>query len=141
MSVQCDCGHGISHCDSSNKDVTCPLCHRSQHLEELLAEYTEREEAERQRRYGQIRRLAMRVRAAAGLSYGKALAEARRVGASRATGDAELAQACFALSHVHAVNPGKLYEGAKARGLSAKELVRLARDDLGAFAFIPFDAP
>ena len=71
--------------------------------------------------------------------YKEALAEAERVGASRAAGDAELAQACLALSRAHAVNPEMLYNGAKANGLSGIELARLANDDPGTFAFVPFD--
>ena len=73
--------------------------------------------------------------------YADALAEARRVGATCAVGDAERAQACFVLSHAHAVNPGMLYNGGAARGLSGRDLVRLAADDPGEFAFVPFDAP
>lgn len=73
--------------------------------------------------------------------YADALAEARRVGATRAAGDAFLAQTCFALSVAYPVNPKMLYLGAAARELSARELVRLAHDNPGEFAFVPFDAP
>ena len=72
--------------------------------------------------------------------YKDALAESRKVGAAHATGDAERAQACFVLSKVHAVNPETLYLGGAARGLSGQDLVRLAHNDLGEFAFVPFDA-
>ena len=73
--------------------------------------------------------------------YADALAEARKVGATRAAGDAERAQACFVLSHAHAVNPEMLYLGSAARGLSGQDLVRLAHNDPGEFAFVQFDAP
>lgn len=72
--------------------------------------------------------------------YKDALAEARKVGAAHATGDAFLAQTCKILSVAYPVNPEMLYLGAAARELSARELVQLAHDDPGEFAFVPFDA-
>jgi len=89
--------------------------------------------------YHRASRVARAGEPSASAPYKEALAEAERVGASRAVGDAELAQACLSLSRAHAVNPEMLYNGAKANGLSGTELARLAHDDPGAFAFVPFD--
>lgn len=74
-------------------------------------------------------------------SYTEALAEARKVGAVNAAWDGKLAQVCQALAVVHAVNADMLYRGAATRGLSDRELARLAHEDPGEFAFVMFDAP
>ena len=73
------------------------------------------------------------------MTYTKALAEARRVGANHAKGDAELARVCYVLAAVHAVNPRCLYGGAQARGLTGRALAGLAETDLAEFATIQFD--
>jgi len=70
--------------------------------------------------------------------YQKALKKASEVGASKATGDALLAQTCKMLSMCHAVNPEMLYNGAKKRKIDSRSLVKLAHEDIGAFAFLPF---
>jgi hypothetical protein len=63
------------------------------------------------------------------MTYAEALKEAARVGANRATGEPALAQACKALSLVHAINPKKVFEGAVKSGLSGRDVVALAHRD------------
>jgi len=87
-----------------------------------------------------LRRARVGEPRAAASSYKEALAEAKRVGASHAKGDAELALACLSLSRTNRLNEEMLYDGAKANGLSAGQLKRLAEEDPGGFALVPFYA-
>ena len=78
--------------------------------------------------------------------YKDALSEARKAGAGKAAGDAELAQTCFALCKIHrGLNPSLLYDGAIVRGLSPRELVKWGGsenlDDVLELNNVMFDAP
>lgn len=52
--------------------------------------------------------------------------------------DELLAIACRTLSQVHAVNPGMLYDGAKKLRIGSRELMRMAHEKPGEFAFVQF---
>jgi len=72
------------------------------------------------------------------MTYQEALKEAKRVGAARSEGLPLLAQTCQAMSYVHAVNPEMLYNGAKKKGYSAKQLIDLPQKNMSDFAFLSF---
>ncbi len=73
------------------------------------------------------------------MQYDQALKHSAKVGASRAVGDSMFALTCATLAAVHAINPGLVYDGAKKRGLTYKDVYALAADDpvaLGDLMFI-----
>jgi hypothetical protein len=73
------------------------------------------------------------------MSYEEALKYGAKVGASKAEGDTLLAMLCQCLAAVHAINSRLVYEGAKKRGLTHKDVARLGADDpvaLGDLMFI-----
>jgi hypothetical protein len=63
------------------------------------------------------------------MRYDEALAEARRVGASKAEGDALLAQTASLVEALGAFVPKWVYAGAKATGMSPKQLVKAMSDN------------
>lgn len=69
------------------------------------------------------------------MTYTQALATARRIGASRVQGDGHLAQTCYVLSLVHAINPALVYDGARSRGITADVLRKMAPADIGDLMF------
>jgi hypothetical protein len=69
------------------------------------------------------------------LTYEQSLNEAQQVGAGKCNGLALLALTCEALSHVHAVNPRLVFEGARKKGLDAKRVRRLDPVALGDLMF------
>lgn len=73
------------------------------------------------------------------MTYQEALKESKRVGASKASGDALLADTCLVLSYAHAINPEMLFNGAKKKGYSPKTLLELPQKNMGEFAFLQFE--
>lgn len=69
------------------------------------------------------------------MSYEAALEKARQVGAGRCKGMALLAITCEALSHVHAISPRLVFEGARKKGLTAKQVRKLDPVALGDLMF------
>ena len=59
------------------------------------------------------------------MTYEKALAKSKRVGAANAQGDALLAQNLWTLSKVQAINREVAYNGAKKLGIDPKTVHRL----------------
>ena len=73
------------------------------------------------------------------MRYDQALKHGAKVGASRAEGDIMLALLCRTLAAVHAINPRLVYEGARKKGLTNKEVAKLGADDpvaLGELMFL-----
>ena len=73
------------------------------------------------------------------MSYDDALKHGAKVGASKAEGDTMLALLCRSLAAVHAINPRLVYEGAKKRGLTYKDVSKLGANDpvaLGDLMFV-----
>ena len=70
------------------------------------------------------------------MNYKQALESAHKTGASKTTGDAELAQTIAALALAHAINPALAYQGAKAEGLTAKQVRKLDPVALGNLMFV-----
>jgi hypothetical protein len=73
------------------------------------------------------------------MQYEQALKQAAKVGASRAEGDCMLALTCLTLAAVHAINPNLVYDGAKKKGLTYKDVYGLAAYDpvaLGDLMFV-----
>lgn len=69
------------------------------------------------------------------MSYHEALQQLRRVGVSKAEGDALLAMTCQTLALAHAINPALAYAGAKKRGLTAMQVRQLGPISLGDLMF------
>lgn len=69
------------------------------------------------------------------MSYEQAIKEARRVGAGRCEGLPWLALTCEALARVHAVNPRLAFEGARKKGLTARQVRKLDPLALGDLMF------
>ncbi len=73
------------------------------------------------------------------MQYDQALKHGAKVGASRAEGDSMLALTCLTLASVHAINPRLVYEGAKKKHLTHRDVCRLGADDpvaLGDLMFV-----
>lgn len=73
------------------------------------------------------------------MRYDQALKHGAKVGASKAEGDTMLALLCRTLAAVHAINPRLVFEGAKKKGLTYKEVAKLGADDpvaLGDLMFV-----
>jgi hypothetical protein len=73
------------------------------------------------------------------MTYEEALKRGERAGASKAGDHEFLALICKSLASVHAISPALVYEGAKKRKLSAKQVAKLAVDDpvgLGDLMFV-----
>jgi hypothetical protein len=70
------------------------------------------------------------------MTYEQALKEARRAGAGRCEGVVLLALTCEVLSHAHAVNPRLVFEGARKKGLDAKQVRNLDPVGLGDLMFV-----
>lgn len=69
------------------------------------------------------------------MNYEHALKESKRVGASKVEGLAWLAAVCWTLSHVHAINPRLVYDGARKRGLDGDAVRKLDPVTLGDLMF------
>jgi len=69
------------------------------------------------------------------MNYLTALAEAQRVGASKANGLPLLAMTISTLAHVHAINPKLVYDAAVRRGLTAEKVRKLDPTSLGDLMF------
>jgi len=63
------------------------------------------------------------------VTYKQALKRGERAGTSNAGNEEFLALVCKSLAAVHAINPALVYAGARKKGLSAKDVARLAADD------------
>ena len=63
------------------------------------------------------------------MRYDQALKRGAKIGASKAKGDIMLALLCRTLAAVHAINPRLVYEGAKKKGLTYKEVAKLGAAD------------
>lgn len=62
-------------------------------------------------------------------TYEQALAEGKKVGVSKARGDAHLAQTAWTLCQLHrGANPKMIYDGAIKRRLTPLDLIKLAKD-------------
>lgn len=59
------------------------------------------------------------------MTYQRVLKESQKVGASKAKGLPWLAAVCWMLSHVHAINPQLVYEGARKKNLDGNAVRRL----------------
>lgn len=59
-------------------------------------------------------------------------------GSPKPDADGLLATACYCLSMVHAVNPGMLFNGAKKKGLSHRQVMKLESDNPVELAFLQF---
>jgi hypothetical protein len=73
------------------------------------------------------------------LTYEQALKRGERAGASNASEEEFLALICKSLASLHAISPALVYEGAKKRRLTAKQVAKLAQDDpvaLGDLMFV-----
>ncbi len=73
------------------------------------------------------------------MTYEQALKRGERAGVNKAGDDEFLALVCKSLASLHAISPALVYEGAKKRGLTAKEVAKLAVDDpvgLGDLMFV-----
>jgi hypothetical protein len=63
------------------------------------------------------------------VTYEQALKRGERSGANRAGEQEFLALVCKSLASLHAISPALVYEGAKKRRLTAKQVAKLAEDD------------
>ena len=63
------------------------------------------------------------------MKYAQALAAARKVGAAKAGGDALLAQTASLAEALGPFVPRWVYAGAKAQGMTARELARTLNDN------------
>ena len=72
------------------------------------------------------------------MSYDDALKHGAKVGASKAEGDTMLALLCRSLAAVHAINSRLVYEGAKKRGLTYKDVSKLGANDPVALSDLMF---
>ena len=73
------------------------------------------------------------------MTYEQALKRADHMGVSKAGTQEFLALICKSLASLHAINPALVFEGAKKRKLSAKQVAKLAVDDpvsLGDLMFV-----
>lgn len=70
------------------------------------------------------------------MTYAKALAESRRVGASKATGLPYLAQTILVLALAHAINPKLTYNGAVKTNLTGDQVSKLGPVELGDLMFV-----
>ena len=72
------------------------------------------------------------------MQYDQALKHGAKVGASRAVGESMLALTCAALAAVHAINPRLVYDGAKKKALTYKDVYALAANDAVALGDLMF---
>ena len=72
------------------------------------------------------------------MSHDDALKHGAKVGASKAEGDTMLALLCRSLAAVHAINSRLVYEGAKKRGLTYKDVSKLGANDPVALSDLMF---
>ena len=70
------------------------------------------------------------------MTYQEALAEAKRVGATKAAGLPLLAMTLRTLADVHAINPELAYHGATQKGLTADKVRKLDPVSLGDLMFV-----
>lgn len=73
------------------------------------------------------------------MTYEQALKRGEWSGASRAGEEEFLALVCKSLAGLHAISPALVYEGAKKRKLTARQVAKLAVDDpvaLGDLMFV-----
>jgi len=73
------------------------------------------------------------------VTYEQALKRGEKAGASKAGTEEFLALLCKTLTSLHSINPALVYEGARKRKLSAKQVAKLAVDDpmaLGDLMFV-----
>ena len=73
------------------------------------------------------------------MTYEIALASGDKVGASKAGPEEFLAQICRTLASLHAINPALVFEGARKRKLTAKQVAKLGANDpvaLGDLMFV-----
>jgi hypothetical protein len=73
------------------------------------------------------------------VTYEQALKRGEKVGASKAGNKEHLALVCKTLAGLHAISPALVYEGARKRGLTAKQVAKLSVDDpvaLGDLMFV-----
>ena len=72
------------------------------------------------------------------MSHDDALKHGAKVGVSKAEGDTMLALLCRSLAAVHAINSRLVYEGAKKRGLTYKDVSKLGANDSVALGDLMF---
>jgi hypothetical protein len=73
------------------------------------------------------------------VTYEQALKRGEQAGARKANEEEFLALICKSLASLHAISPALVYEGAKKRRLTAKQVAKLAEDDpvaLGDLMFV-----
>ena len=73
------------------------------------------------------------------MTYEQALMRGEKAGASKAGTQEFLALLCKSLASLHAISPALVFEGARKRKLSAKQVAELAVDDpvaLGDLMFV-----
>lgn len=63
------------------------------------------------------------------VTYKQAVKTGEKAGASRAGTEEFLAMLCKSLASLHAINPALVFDGAKKRRLTAKQVAKLAVDD------------
>lgn len=73
------------------------------------------------------------------MTYRQALKEAKKIGVSKATGLPFLAETCKLLAVTYPVDAELIYNGAKIKNLSVKELVKLAVVDPISFGDLQFE--
>lgn len=69
------------------------------------------------------------------MTYEEALLSLRRTGIAHARGLPHLAMTVQTLASIHAIVPALVYEGARKRGLSSKELLSLPPHELADLMF------
>jgi hypothetical protein len=72
------------------------------------------------------------------MTYSQALNEAKKTGVSKATELPLLAATCKVLAIAYPVNAELIYNGAKIKNLSVKELTKIAVEDSVAFGNLQF---
>ncbi len=72
------------------------------------------------------------------MNYEQALKKAEQIGASKAGKLELLAMICQSLASIHAINPRLVYEGARKLDLDARQVAKLAVDDVAGLADLMF---
>jgi hypothetical protein len=73
------------------------------------------------------------------MTFDQALKRAEKTGVKKAGAEEFLALICDTLASLHAISPALVFEGAKKRKLTAKQVAKLALDDpvgLGDLMFV-----
>ena len=73
------------------------------------------------------------------MTFDHALKRAKKTGVKKAGTEVFLALICETLATLHAISPAMVFEGAKKRSLTAKQVAKLALDDpvgLGDLMFV-----